>query len=105
MKEASIVVSALYLDRPFFGSRRMAVTQGVGRTRMRRLMRLLGIEAHYLKRNLSPRFRVHEIYLYLLRRLYRTAQPGLEHRYYVPSDAWRLPLPGGRNGLVQPLRD
>src|SRR5215471_15305997 len=38
------------------------------------------------------------------RRLHRTAQPSLEHRYYVPSDAWRLPLPGGRDGLVQPLR-
>src|SRR4051794_13439163 len=37
-------------------------------------------------------------------RLDRTAQPSLEHRYYVPSDAWRLPLPGGRHGLVQPLR-
>lgn len=47
MKEASIVASALYLDRPFFGSRRMAVTLGVGRTRIRRLMRILGIEAHY----------------------------------------------------------
>jgi hypothetical protein len=42
MKEASIVASALYLDRPFFGSRRMAVTLGVGRTRIRRLMRILG---------------------------------------------------------------
>src|SRR5689334_628596 len=37
-------------------------------------------------------------------RLDRTAQPGLEHRYYVYSDAGRLPLPGGRDGLVQPLR-
>src|SRR5262249_26701832 len=26
--------------------------------------------------------------------LHRTAQPSLEYRYYVPSDAWRLPLPG-----------
>src|SRR5215475_6314216 len=36
--------------------------------------------------------------------LHRTAQPSLEHRYYVPSDAWRIPLPGYRDGLVQPLR-
>src|SRR5215471_2944093 len=35
---------------------------------------------------------------------HRTAQPGLEHRYYVYSAAGRLPLPGGRDGLVQPLR-
>src|SRR6266700_6975586 len=38
------------------------------------------------------------------RRLHRTAQPSLEHRYYLHSDAGRLPLPGGRDGLVQPLR-
>src|SRR6185437_5406321 len=25
------------------------------------------------------------------RRLHRTAQPGLEYRYYVHSDAWRFP--------------
>jgi hypothetical protein len=38
------------------------------------------------------------------RRVHRTAQSSLEHRYNVHSDAWRLPLPGCRNGLVQPLR-
>src|ERR1035438_4741425 len=37
------------------------------------------------------------------RRLDRPAQPRLEHRYYLHSDAWRLPLPGCRDGLVQPL--
>jgi hypothetical protein len=37
MKEASIVASALYLDRPFFGSRRMAVTLGVGWSANRKL--------------------------------------------------------------------
>src|SRR5579864_4645127 len=34
----------------------------------------------------------------------RAAQPGLEHRYYLPSDAWRLSLSGRGDGLVQPLR-
>src|ERR1700733_12222463 len=33
----------------------------------------------------------------------RAAQPGLEHRYYLHSDAWRLPVPGRGDGLVQPL--
>src|ERR1700722_7256522 len=32
------------------------------------------------------------------------AQPRLEHRYYLPSDAWRLSLSGCSDGLVQPLR-
>ena len=35
----------LYMDYPFFGSRRMAVTMGVNRKRIQRLMRILGIEA------------------------------------------------------------
>ena len=38
----------LYLDCPFFGSRRMAATLEVGRKRIQRLMWILGIEAHYL---------------------------------------------------------
>jgi hypothetical protein len=98
------VASALYLDRPFFGGRRIAVTLGVGRTRIHRLMRILGIEAHYPKRHLSrPGSGSRDLPVLAARRLHRTAQPGLEHRYYVPSDAWRLPLPGGRNGLVQPV--
>jgi hypothetical protein len=59
MKEASIVASALYLDRPFFGSRRTAVTLGVGHTRIRRLMRILGIEKLIIRNAISAaRFRV-----------------------------------------------
>src|SRR5712692_3014783 len=38
------------------------------------------------------------------RRRDREAQPRLEHRYYLPSDAWRVSLPGRGDGLVQPLR-
>src|SRR5579859_1201838 len=38
------------------------------------------------------------------RRRDRKTQPRLEHRYYLPSDAWRLSLPGRSDGLVQPLR-
>src|SRR5580704_18695658 len=34
----------------------------------------------------------------------RAAQPRLEHRYYLSSDAWRLSLSGRGDGLVQPLR-
>src|ERR1700674_493715 len=39
------------------------------------------------------------------RRHERAAQPRLEHRYYLPSHAWRLSLPGGRHGLVQLVRN
>src|SRR5258708_2749182 len=33
-----------------------------------------------------------------------SAQPRLEHRYYLPSDARRFPVSGRGDGLVQPLR-
>ena len=57
----------LYLNCPFFGSRRMAVTMGVNRKRIQRLMAILGIEAHYPKPNLSRPAPGHEVYPYLLR--------------------------------------
>src|ERR1022692_2153211 len=34
----------------------------------------------------------------------RETKPRMEYRYHIHSDAWRLSLPGRRNGLVQPLR-
>jgi len=57
----------LYLECPFFGSRRMAVTLGGNRKRIQRLMRVLGIEALYPKPNLSRPAPGHQIYPYLLR--------------------------------------
>lgn len=57
----------LYLDYPFFGSRKMAVELGVNRKRVQRLMRILGIEAHYPKPRLSRPAPGHEVYPYLLR--------------------------------------
>jgi len=57
----------LYLDWPFFGSRKMAVELKVNRKRIQRLMRILGIEAHYPKPHLSRPAPGHEIYPYLLR--------------------------------------
>src|ERR1700689_1022285 len=38
------------------------------------------------------------------RRFDRAAPPSLEYRYYLYSDARWLPVPGRRDGLVQPLR-
>src|ERR1700679_1797588 len=57
----------LYLKRPFFGSRKMAVERKVNRKRIQRLMHILGIEAHYRKPNLSRPAPGHRIYPYLLR--------------------------------------
>jgi putative transposase len=56
----------LYLECPFYGSRRMAVTLGVNRKRAQRLMGILGIEALYPKPNLRRPAPGHEIYPYLV---------------------------------------
>ena len=60
-----------YMKTPFYGSRRMAVVlrqQGytVGRKRVQRLMRQLGIEAIYPKPRLSKANLEHRVYPYLL---------------------------------------
>jgi len=63
-----------YLKTPFYGSRKMTVwlrEQGyaVGRDRVRRLMRLLGLEAVYQKPRTSKPAAGHKTYPYLLRDL------------------------------------
>ncbi len=85
----------LYMDCPFFGSRRMAVTLEVGRKRIQRLMRILGIEALYPKPNLSRPAAGHEIYPYLLRGV------SIERPNQVWStDITYLPMHGGFLYLV-----
>lgn len=65
----------LYLDHPYYGSRKFAVVlsqelgQQINRKRIQRLMRILGIEALYPKPNLSRPAPGHQIYPYLLRGL------------------------------------
>ena len=61
-----------YTKTPFYGSRRMREAlerkgYKVNRKRVQRLMRLMGIEAIYPKRNLSKPSPGHKIYPYLLR--------------------------------------
>jgi len=74
---------------PFYGSRKMAVELGVGRHRARRLMQILGIEAHYPKPNLSCPAPGHQIYPYLLRGgfLYLAAVMDWFSRYVL---SWEL---------------
>ena len=67
-------IDALYTKWPFYGSRRrVAELRGEGhdvnRKRVRRLIRLMGIEAVYQKPNTSRKHRSHKIYPYLLRNL------------------------------------
>ena len=67
-------IDELYLQYPFYGSRQMVrhlAREGVrvGRHRVRRLMRLLGLEAIYRKPRTSVTNPEHRVYPYLLRGL------------------------------------
>lgn len=68
------LIDAQYTRTPFYGVRRMAVwlreqDRVVSEKRVRRLMRLMGIEAIYPKPKLSRRDEEHKIFPYLLRGL------------------------------------
>ena len=68
------ILDEQYLLTPFYGARRMvaALRRGgiaVNRKRVRRLMRVMGIEAIYQKPNTSRRHPAHKVYPYLLRGL------------------------------------
>ncbi len=67
-------IDELHLEHPFAGSRMlrdMLKLEGypIGRKRVSRLMKRMGIEALYRKPNLSRRHDAHPIYRYLLREL------------------------------------
>jgi putative transposase len=68
------LIDKLHLDYPFAGSRMLRDLLNlrgirVGRRRVGRLMRLMGIEALYRKPNTSRKHPEHKIYPYLLRHL------------------------------------
>jgi putative transposase len=89
-----------YLKTPFYGVRRMTVSmqwQGyaINHKRIARLMRLMGIQAVFPRKNLSQPGKGHKIYPYLLR--------GLEIKY--PDQVWSadityIPLLNGFMYLV-----
>lgn len=65
-------IDEIHLARPFYGSRKIrtelwATGHNTGRDRVRRLMRLMGIEALYVKPRLSAAHPAHVKYPYLLR--------------------------------------
>lgn len=85
------LIDEQYLKMPFYGSRRMAAClrrQGhaVNRKRVKRLMRLMGIEALYQKPNTSKKHPENKIYPYLLRDLTidRVSQVWCADITYIP---------------------
>ena len=68
------LIDQKYLERPFYGSRRMtyylySLGYEVNRKRIRRLMRVMGIQAIYPRPRTSVKGKDHKIYPYLLRGL------------------------------------
>ena len=83
-------IDKLYLKRPYYGSRRMALEFDVNRKRMQRLMRIMGLEAIYPKPRTTVRCPEHKIYPYLLRNV------EIERPDHVWStDITYIPMRGG----------
>ena len=98
----------LHLAWPFYGSRRMTAVlrrEGwpVNRKRVKRLMRVMGLEAIYQKPNTSRKHPDHKVYPYLLRGLVidRPNQVWCADITYIPMARGFVYLVGG-DGLVQP---
>lgn len=108
------LIDQQYLRTPYYGSRRMMAwlrSQGhaVGRDRVRRLMRTLGLEAIYQKPRTSRPNPEHRVYPYLLRDLPidRPGQVWCADVCYIPMGAVGrvVGIWGWRNlRLVQPAR-
>ncbi len=104
VSDADCAIMALidrqYLERPYYGSRRMAawlLTQGhiVNRKRVRRLMRLMGLAAIYQRPNTSRPAPEHKVYPYLL------GGVRIERRNQVwCADITYIPMPKGFLYLV-----
>ena len=116
--ELMALMDRQYLKTPFYGSRKMKawlLGEGylVSRNRVRRLMRLMGLEAIYRRPNTSKPAPGHRIYPYLLREVEvnRVDQVWAADITYIrmaqgflyPSAALRAGS-GGHHGLAQPVR-
>jgi putative transposase len=72
-------IDEIFTEHPYFGTRRMQqelsdAGYNMGRKKVRRYYRIMGIEAIYPKMNLSKRNQAHKVYPYLLRD-YELTQP------------------------------
>ena len=99
-----------YTRTPYYGIRRMTwwlKTQGraVNAKRVRRLLRLMGLEAIYPKPRLSaPAPGTPDLPVPVARSGDCASRSGLGHGYHLyPAAAW-IHLSGGDHGLVQPVR-
>ena len=94
------LIDELHMECPFYGQRQLRnelrkLGHNVGRSRIRRLMRIMGIEALCLKLSTSKRCPEHKIYPYLLRDVEVT-----EVDQVWCSDITYIPMPQGHCYLV-----
>ncbi len=115
--ELMVLMDRQYLKTPFYGSRRMRawlLGEGhqVNRKRVRRLMRLMGLEAIYRRPNTSRPAPGHRVYPYLLKRVEvnRVNQVWATDITYIPMtrgflypSATLRAGSGGHHGLAQPV--
>ena len=98
-------IDELFLKYPFYGSRQMVRQlrrDGVrtGRHRVRRLMRLMGLQAIYPAPRTSDPHPSHRVYPYLLKGMtIDPTQPGLVRRHHLYPGPTRLPVSGRNHGL------
>ena len=93
-------IDEIYLEKPFFGSRRMTFDlneegRGVNRKRVQRLMRLMGLEALVPRPGTSKAAPGNKIYPYLLRGV-----PISEPNHAWASDITYIPMANGFLYLV-----
>ncbi len=103
------VLDEQYTATPFYGIRRMTAWlrqrgYAVNPKRVGRLLRQMGLEAIYPKPRLSQPAAGQTLYPYLLRGITdRPGQSGLARGYHLyPTPVW-VCVPGGGDGLVQPV--
>ena len=107
--ELMALMDRQYLKTPFYGSRRMKAwlrLQGhlVSRNRVRRLMRLMGLEAIYRRPNTSkPAPWAQSLPVPAEGSGGHSGQPSLGRGHHLHPHGSRVPLPGGHHGLVQPV--
>ena len=77
----------------------------MNRKRVQRLMRLMGMEAIYPKRRTTwPGAGTQDLPVFTAECGGHAARPGVGQRHHVRAAAARVLVPGGGDGLVQPLR-
>jgi putative transposase len=98
------IIDEQYTRTPFYGVPRMThllcnMGYSIGHKRIERLMRKMGIQAIYPKKNLSKTNADHKKFPYLLKGL-DINRPGMGNRYNIHKDEIRVYASCSHHGLV-----